>query len=126
MPNASGRNQRMAKDEKTELDSLRIFQHVLFRILVLLALFAFVVLITHWEVNFKFTLLLSAVIIGSLTLAAILVREMIEHVKLRKEMNHAQSLYAKVLAISSDAIYIFDRGGKIEYVNAGCNLLKGN
>jgi hypothetical protein len=124
MPNASGRNQRMAKDEKTELDSLRIFQHVLFRILVLLALCACVVLIIHREVNL--TLLLSAVIMGSLTLAAILVREMIEHVKLYKETIHAQSLYAKVLAISSDALYIFDRGGKIECVYAGCNLLKGN
>jgi hypothetical protein len=80
----------MAKDEKTELDSLRIFQHALFRILVLLGLFAFIVLITHPEVNFKFTLLFSAVIIGSLTPAAILVREMIQLVKLRKEMNHAQ------------------------------------
>ena len=115
----------MEKDKKTELDSLRIFRHVLFGILAFLTLFAIIVLITHPEMNFKFTLLPGAVIIGSLTLTAILVREMVEHTKLRREVDQAQSLYTEVFEKTSDAIYIIDLGGRIESINIGFEILIG-
>lgn len=79
----------MANDEKIELCSLKIFRHVLFGMLVPLMLFTFIVLITHPEADLRFTLLPGAIIIGSLTFTAILVREMIEHARSCKEVNYA-------------------------------------
>ncbi len=86
---------------------------------------ALFVLLSDSIIRTQSTILPGLLVISSLTLLTVFIRETLARDEAVKEAGFALSLYGEIMETTSDAIFLTDLEGKVERVNTGFELLIG-